>query len=308
MGKYFGTDGFRGEANKNLTIEHAFKIGQFLGYYFKDNHEFVIGRDTRLSGSMLEQAISAGINSTGGTTYIVGVTTTPSIAYVTKTHKYACGIMISASHNPFYDNGIKLINANGEKMEEDVILKIEDYIDKMLISYGMDIIDRRMLEMFDWKKCSLEKIKKSVFKKIRKEQFEASLDWENAFVFIFTREQTRYRQVNYVKHPYIVVEEMSRFSCPYDYIKSRFNQLEAIGFETILSEYHSKRQRNLMTKDLRDKIALRDNYTCQICGKYMPDGVGLHIDHIIPVSKGGKSVPSNLQVLCSKCNGKKSGR
>ena len=186
--------------------------------------------------------------------------------------------------------------------------KIEDYIDKMLISYGMDIIDRRMLEMFDWKKCSLEKIKKSVFKKIRKEQFEASLDWENAFVFIFTREQTRYRQVNYVKHPYIVVEEMSRFSCPYEYIKSRFNQLEAIGFETILSEYHSKRQRNLMTKDLRDKIALRDNYTCQICGKYMPDGVGLHIDHIIPVSKGGKSIPSNLQVLCSKCNGKKSGR
>ena len=140
MGKYFGTDGFRGEANKNLTAAHALKIGEFLGYYFKknfNNTNFVIGMDTRLSGKMFEQALASGINSTGGNVSLLGVTTTPSVAYITKTEGFACGIMISASHNPYYDNGIKLINSNGEKMEEDIILKIEDYIDsKIEIEYA----------------------------------------------------------------------------------------------------------------------------------------------------------------------------
>ncbi len=131
MGKYFGTDGFRGEVNKKLNAIQAFKIGEFLGNYFvsKGNNKFVIGRDTRISGSMLESAISAGINSCGGNTYILGVTTTPSVAYLAKTEGFACGIMISASHNPFYDNGIKLINSNGEKMEESIIELIEEYMD-----------------------------------------------------------------------------------------------------------------------------------------------------------------------------------
>lgn len=131
MGKYFGTDGFRGEVNKKLNAMQAFKIGEFLGSYFvsKGNNKFVIGRDTRISGSMLESAISAGINSCGGNTYILGVTTTPSVAYLAKTEGFACGIMISASHNPFYDNGIKLINSNGEKMEESIIELIEEYMD-----------------------------------------------------------------------------------------------------------------------------------------------------------------------------------
>ena len=132
MSKYFGTDGFRGEANKGLTAMHAFKIGEFLGYYFKkkfNNINFVIGKDTRLSGSMLEHAIASGINSTGGMAYLLGVTTTPSVAYLTKSKNFACGIMISASHNPFYDNGIKLINSNGEKMDEEVINQIEEYLD-----------------------------------------------------------------------------------------------------------------------------------------------------------------------------------
>ena len=132
MSKYFGTDGFRGEANKGLTAMHAFRIGEFLGYYFKkkfNNINFVIGKDTRLSGSMLEHAIASGINSTGGMAYLLGVTTTPSVAYLTKSKNFACGIMISASHNPFYDNGIKLINSNGEKMDEEVINQIEDYLD-----------------------------------------------------------------------------------------------------------------------------------------------------------------------------------
>ena len=140
MGKYFGTDGFRGEANKNLNIRHALAIGEFLGYYFKknfNNNKFVIGRDTRLSGSMFEEALASGINSAGGDVYLLGVTTTPSVAYLAKIEGFACGIMISASHNPYYDNGIKLINSNGEKMEEDIILKIEDYIDsKIEIEYA----------------------------------------------------------------------------------------------------------------------------------------------------------------------------
>jgi len=140
MGKYFGTDGFRGEANKNLNIRHALAIGEFLGYYFKknfNNNKFVIGRDTRLSGNMFEEALASGINSAGGDVYLLGVTTTPSVAYLAKTEGFACGIMISASHNPYYDNGIKLINRNGEKMEEDIILKIEDYIDsKIEIEYA----------------------------------------------------------------------------------------------------------------------------------------------------------------------------
>lgn len=186
--------------------------------------------------------------------------------------------------------------------------KIEDYIDRHLIGDGMNLIDGYMLKMLDWKKDCLKKIKRSAYKGRRREQYEASLDWKHAFIFIFTRKKTRYKQVNYVRYPYTVIEEAGRFSCSYEYLKDRYDQLEEIDFEAILSEYHSKKQRSLMTKELREQIAFRDNFTCQICGKYMPDGVGLHIDHIVPVSKGGKSVPSNLQVLCSKCNGRKSGR
>ena len=184
--------------------------------------------------------------------------------------------------------------------------KIEDYIDRLLIDERMNKINHYKSEMLAWEKDCSQRVKKSAYKKRRREQFAASLDWEHAFVFIFTRNKTRYKQVNYVRYPYTVVEEAGRFSCSYEYLQRRFDELKEIGFEAVLSEYHSKSQRSLMTKQLREQIAFRDKYTCQICGKYMPDGVGLHIDHIIPVSKGGKSVPSNLRVLCSKCNGKKS--
>ncbi len=133
MGKYFGTDGFRGEANVTLPVNHAFEIGQFLGWYYgKDKSEpckIVIGKDTRRSSYMFEYALGAGITSTGADAYLLHVTTTPSVAYVTRTEDFDCGIMISASHNPFYDNGIKIINSRGEKMDEKTILKIEDYID-----------------------------------------------------------------------------------------------------------------------------------------------------------------------------------
>ncbi len=131
MGKYFGTDGFRGEANIKLTVEHAFKVGRFLGYYFGKDHKakIVIGKDTRRSSYMFEYALAAGLTASGADAYLLHVTTTPSVSYVVRTEEFDCGIMISASHNPFYDNGIKIINAMGHKMSADVEQLIEDYID-----------------------------------------------------------------------------------------------------------------------------------------------------------------------------------
>ena len=133
MGKYFGTDGFRGEANKNLTYEHAIKIGRFLGWYYGERlgkkAKIVIGKDTRRSSYMFEYALCTGLMASGADAYIMHVTTTPSVAYITRVDDFDCGIMISASHNPFYDNGIKLLNGNGEKMDEETILKVEEYID-----------------------------------------------------------------------------------------------------------------------------------------------------------------------------------
>lgn len=133
MGKYFGTDGFRGEANVDLTAEHAFKIGRFLAWYYGQRRglaaKFVIGKDTRRSSYMLEYALAAGITSGGGDAYLLHVTTTPSVAYVVRTEDFDAGLMISASHNPFYDNGIKLINNRGEKMDEETIAQAEAYLD-----------------------------------------------------------------------------------------------------------------------------------------------------------------------------------
>mgnify|MGYP001145048115 CR=1 FL=1 len=131
MGKYFGTDGFRGEANVNLTVEHAYKVGRFLGWYYGREHkaQVVIGKDTRRSSYMFEYSLVAGLTASGADVYLLHVTTTPSVSYVVRTEGFDCGIMISASHNPFYDNGIKIINGNGYKLEADVEQKIEDYID-----------------------------------------------------------------------------------------------------------------------------------------------------------------------------------
>ncbi len=131
MGKYFGTDGFRGEAGVVLNAEHAFKIGRFLGWYYaKDNKaKIVIGKDTRRSSYMLENALAAGITASGSDAYLLHVTTTPCVSYITRTEHFDCGVMISASHNPFHDNGIKLLNTDGEKMEDSVQDEIERYID-----------------------------------------------------------------------------------------------------------------------------------------------------------------------------------
>ena len=133
MGKYFGTDGFRGEANVVLTYEHAVKIGRFLGWYYGERigkkAKVLIGKDTRLSSYMYEYGLSAGLTASGADAYTMHVTTTPSVSYITRVDDFDCGIMISASHNPYYDNGIKVLNSNGEKMEEETLLKVEDYLD-----------------------------------------------------------------------------------------------------------------------------------------------------------------------------------
>ena len=132
MGKYFGTDGFRGEANKGLTADHAYKIGRFLGWYYSLNGKkakIVIGKDTRRSSYMFEYSLVGGIVASGADAYLMHVTTTPSIAYIARVDEFDCGIMISASHNPYYDNGIKLINGKGEKMDEATIAEVEKYLD-----------------------------------------------------------------------------------------------------------------------------------------------------------------------------------
>ncbi len=131
MGKYFGTDGFRGEANVDLTVDHAFKVGRFLGWYYGQDHKakVVIGKDTRRSSYMFEYALVAGLTASGADVYLLHVTTTPSVSYVVRSEGFDCGIMITASHNPFYDNGIKVINGAGYKLEADVEKEIEDYID-----------------------------------------------------------------------------------------------------------------------------------------------------------------------------------
>ncbi len=141
MGKYFGTDGFRGEANVHLTVEHAYKVGRFLGWYYGKEHkaQVVIGKDTRRSSYMFEYSLVAGLTASGADVFLLHVTTTPSVSYVVRTENFDCGIMISASHNPFYDNGIKIINGNGQKLDAQIEQMIENYIDddKIKIPYAL---------------------------------------------------------------------------------------------------------------------------------------------------------------------------
>ena len=147
MSKYFGTDGFRGEAGITLTSDHAYKVGRFLGWYYNALRErngdtnparIVIGKDTRRSSYMFEYSLVAGLTASGADAYLLHVTTTPSVAYIARVDDFDCGIMISASHNPYYDNGIKLINCYGEKMPEETLLLIEDYLDGKLHVFDKD--------------------------------------------------------------------------------------------------------------------------------------------------------------------------
>lgn len=147
MGKYFGTDGFRGTANENLTADHAYKVGRFLGWYYgelkrrngsDEAPRIVIGKDTRRSSYMFEYSLVGGLTASGADAYLLHVTTTPSVAYISRVDGFDCGIMISASHNPYYDNGIKLINGQGEKMEDSVIELVEAYLDGKLHAFDKD--------------------------------------------------------------------------------------------------------------------------------------------------------------------------
>ena len=147
MGKYFGTDGFRGEAGVTLTADHAYKVGRFLGWYYNMLRErngdtnparIVIGKDTRRSSYMFEYSLVAGLTASGADAYLLHVTTTPSVAYIARVDDFDCGIMISASHNPFYDNGIKLIDCYGEKMPEETLLLVEGYLDGKLHVFDKD--------------------------------------------------------------------------------------------------------------------------------------------------------------------------
>lgn len=214
------------------------------------------------------------------------------------------GVLFSYYHCPYKFPYKEILFDISSKRQPDIL----DYIDQYLINNGETEIVNAITFLDKWKIECEQKISKALFKKQREKQFLDCLDESHYFKFVFYRIKTRYRQVNYVRTPYYVKEVNHIFSTDYAFLNDRFLQLKTINFECTLKEYNASNQRKLMTKELREYVAIRDNFTCQQCGKYMPDGVGLHIDHIIPISKGGKSIASNLQVLCSKCNGSKSNK
>lgn len=188
-------------------------------------------------------------------------------------------------------------------------IRIEDYIDRFLSDpenwYEVQDHERVIAQ---WKEDCQAYIDRCILKEHRTRQYEEVLDDRRAYRFQTVRQQTRYHQQNYVKTSCKVDVTDGVWAVNWEWLLDRYRELEAIGFEATLHEYDTKNQRKLMTPALRRQIMERDGYTCQLCGKYMPDEVGLHIDHILPVARGGKSVPSNLRVLCSKCNGSKGAK
>ena len=201
---------------------------------------------------------------------------------------------------PYYHLSLDVSNKRNVDIEEE----IENYI----LTFGFDEIVKHESEVREWEQLSEYRISRSRFKMLRKRQYAEVRDDENTYVVTLQRKRTRYSQRNYVRTPYTVYIISQELHLSYEELSKYYHKLDEIGFETTTKKYYSKNQRKLMTPELRLKIKERDSYTCQICGKVMYDEVGLHIDHIHPVSKGGKTVVSNLQVLCSKCNGRKSNR
>ena len=181
-----------------------------------------------------------------------------------------------------------------------------DLIDYYIINFGIEQILKHIKRIKEWKENKISSFKDN---KNKIEKFNARCNKNNykAFTFVGNRTQTRYKQVNYVRSPYQVEVTSNICSVTDDDILERIRFLEEHNYNVTYNNFNMKDQRKAMTKELREQIKIRDNYTCQICGKYMPDEVGLHIDHITPIKKGGKSIPDNLRVLCSKCNGAKGG-
>lgn len=200
-----------------------------------------------------------------------------------------------------------VINITGKRQPS-----YRDCIEQWILDYGFDFEKIWWQTVRDWNEQAEKKVRKCFFwKKRRWKEFEEKRNligsvYYAMFDFRFVKTQTRYRQYRYQRTPYKVTTTQHVEHLSMGDIRRIIKELEAINFEATTEKYYSKNQRRLMTKELRHKIMVRDNYTCQKCGKYMPDEVGLHIDHIIPVKKGGKTVESNLQVLCDKCNLRKS--
>jgi len=210
-------------------------------------------------------------------------------------------ILRNPYHYPYHEIRIDISRRRNIDYEEE----IEQY----LLEHGLSEFTEHLAVVDNWKASCLQDVSNRVpwMRKLRRRQFEAAIDDWRAFRFVFARAYTHYRQINYVRYGSRRYHHES-LGYSYKYLFELYKELEKIGFETTQRKYFSKNQRKLMTKELKEQIKKRDNYTCRICGKYMPDGVGLHIDHIVPISKGGKSIASNLQVLCSVCNGRKSAR
>lgn len=210
--------------------------------------------------------------------------------------------------NPFvYPYRVISLDISG-KRNPDYKKEIEKFINSLGIGSYKWIDDQKGV-IEKWKNDCKNNIQKTkTFREHRMEQFESVIDDQRMFTFMFTKSLTKYRQQNYVRESYKDDVCVGKMEYSYEELKKLINQLEEIDFCMPLDDYYAKNQRSLMTKELKQQIKIRDRYTCQCCGKYMPDEVGLHIDHIVPVSKGGKSIPSNLQVLCDKCNLKKGAR
>ena len=208
--------------------------------------------------------------------------------------------VFSSFHYPYF---YQEFDVSGKRKPQ-----IEDWLDQYLIDGGFADIQKHEQKVQMWKQQSEDQINRSLFKNVRRRRYEQVLDDVHGYHFVFVRDQIRYRQRNYVKTAYRVSVNDKVWYCSYTYIENRYRQLAQIDFACTLSAWNCKNQRKLATRELREKVMKRDHYICQLCGKYMPDEVGLQVDHIIPVSKGGKTVMSNLQVLCSKCNGSKSNK
>ena len=201
---------------------------------------------------------------------------------------------------PIFNVEIDITGRRAPKAEE----IIDEYINKEAHSF-LNEIENHNIAVKKWTKEQEIFLEKTFFKKKRKKQFQEAWKEANIYTFTFVKQQTRYRQHNYVRTSYLEEQIVNVESFSYSILKDKYEKLKNIDFVASINKYNQKNQRKLMTPTLRKQIMERDNYTCQKCGKYMPDEVGLQIDHVIPIAKGGKSIPSNLQVLCSKCNGSK---